>query len=51
MEKNTFNEHTLDGGSIPPGVTAKSITDRELRRKNGGLFRNTVANFRKGGLK
>ena len=51
MKTNTSFAHTLDGGSIPPGVTLKALSDREMRQKNEGFQRNTVANFGLGGVR
>ena len=51
MKTNTTIARTLDGGSIPPGVTLKSLSDRDLRQKNESCQRNTVANFGLGGVR
>jgi hypothetical protein len=45
MKNKTQNQHTLDGGSIPPGVILKTLSVSVLSNKNGRFKRNTVAKF------
>ena len=45
MKKTEQNRHTLDGGSIPPGVILKTLSFSVLSKKNNAFQRNTVANL------